>query len=95
MDGGTQADAPVWTVVQNGSDSAHVLCCVDVSFYLTNSQGPLVPGSVLLAGCVLGRAGLSLPAGRPGVSLRPVLVRTGVEGRVSESSLLVLSHALV
>lgn len=83
MDDGTQADTPVWALVQNGSDSAHVLCCVDVSLYLTNSQGPLVPGSVLLAGCVLGWAGLGLPAGRPGVSLCPVLVRTGVEGRVS------------
>lgn len=47
------------------------------------TQGPLVPGSVLLAGGALGRAGLGLPAGCPGASLRPVLVRTGVEGRVS------------
>ena len=73
----------MWTLVQNGSDSVHVWCYVDFSLYLTNSQGPLVPGSVLLAGHVLGRAGLGLPAGHPGVSLYLVLVRTGVEDRVS------------
>lgn len=33
----------MWALVQNGSDSAHVLCCVDVSLYL-QTQGPLVPG---------------------------------------------------
>ena len=47
----------MWTSVQNGPDSAHLWCYVDLSLYLINSQGPLVPGSVLLAGHVLGRAG--------------------------------------
>ena len=59
-----------------------MLCrLITLSHKLPGSPGPGVsPAGWPRAGP--GQAGLGLPAGRPGVSLCPVLVRTGVEDRV-------------